>query len=355
MRQITVGIPVFNAMPYLPESLESILSQSYEDFDILVINDGSTDDSLKYLRSVRDPRMKIIDQKNRGLTCTLNRMLGEVSTPWLARHDADDVAYPQRLARVVDYIKQYPESSMLYSLAEYYPSASIGRFRTTRRNPSGLRNIVQSGYLLAICHPTVVLNVERAVSAGGYRFDFYVEDIDLWWRMALDSDIRFIPEVLMGVRQNLQSTCSVNLEEQALNLLYIQYLLISHLWKRKPLAHDESHNSLLQLFDPKKVQFRNHLRAFNIELGRGNRAKAFARAAEAFFASPTHFMRRLWDECSPGRAITMGESPALFKKHENILWPNLEAEQVPNAKSSAPTRSGSLLSTNDTYPVTDQL
>ena len=78
MRQITVGIPVFNAMPYLPDSLESILRQGFSDFDILVINDGSTDDSREYLRSVRDPRLRIVDQENRGVVAARNRMLAEV-------------------------------------------------------------------------------------------------------------------------------------------------------------------------------------------------------------------------------------------------------------------------------------
>ena len=66
--------------------------------------------------SVRDPRLRILDQENRGITATLNRMLAEVGTPWLARHDADDVAYPHRLARAADYITRYPESGMFYSL-----------------------------------------------------------------------------------------------------------------------------------------------------------------------------------------------------------------------------------------------
>ena len=322
MRQITVAIPVFNSMPYLPESLESILRQSYSDFEILVINDGSTDDSTQYLRSIRDPRLRILDQEHRGLTATLNQMLAEVNTPWLARHDADDVAYPQRLARAFDYISRYPESGIFYSLADYYPAASVGRFRATRGNPGEIRDIVQSGYLVTICHPTVVLNVDRTRTVGGYRFNLHVEDIDLWWRIALNYDIRLIPEVLTGFRQHPKSICSINLEEQALNTLYIQYLLISHLWKRKPLAYEEARNPLLELFDQRKVKFRSHLRAFNIELGRGDKMRAFSEAARAFFTSPNHFMRRLWDECSPRRAITLGESPALFRKHESALWPN---------------------------------
>jgi hypothetical protein len=249
-------------------------------------------------------------------------MLAEVNTPWLALHDADDVAYPHRLASAVDYINRYPECGMFYSLAEYHPAASVGQFRTTRRNPGEIRDLVQSGHLLAICNSTVIHNVERTRAVGGYRFNVNVEDCDLWWRVALKYDIRLIPEVLTGYRQNPQSFSSVNLEEQALNVLYVQYLLISHLRNRKPLEYEEVRNSLLQLFDRRKVRFRNHLRASNIELGRGNKNRAFAQAVRAFFTSPTNFMRRLLDECFPRRAITLGERPVLFKKHENILWPN---------------------------------
>lgn len=323
MRQITVGIPVFNGMPYLPESLESILRQSHSDFDILVVNDGSTDESSQYLRSIRDSRLRVVEQENRGLTATLNRMLHVVNTPWLARHDADDVAYPHRLARAVESINEYPGAGMFYTLAEYYPAGSLGKYRITKGNPGEIRKIVRSGNLPAICHSTVTLNVERIRAVGGYRFDLHVEDTDLWWRTALHYDIRFIPEVLTGYRQILQSVTSVNIERQALNVLYVQYLLISHLWKRKPLAYEEACGPLRQLVNPRRIKFRNYLRAANIELGRGNKSMAVMQATGAFLTSPESFMRRVWDECSAGRTISLGESTALFKKYENILWPDL--------------------------------
>src|SRR5437868_13596098 len=96
--QFTVGIPVFNGMPYLPEAVQSVLRQSYPHFTLLVINDGSTDGSLEYLNGVRDSRLRVISQSNQGLTPTLNRLLREADTPWLVRLDADDVALPNRLA-----------------------------------------------------------------------------------------------------------------------------------------------------------------------------------------------------------------------------------------------------------------
>src|SRR5579872_5321061 len=81
MPLLTVGIPVYNALPYLRESVESILNQTYENFELLIIDDGSTDDSLEYLKSIRDRRLRLIHQENRGLTATLNRMLAEANSP----------------------------------------------------------------------------------------------------------------------------------------------------------------------------------------------------------------------------------------------------------------------------------
>jgi len=343
---ITVGIPVFNAMPYLAESVQSILGQGYSDFEILVINDGSTDDSLPYLQSLRDPRLRIVNQKNLGLTATLNRMLAEVRTPWLVRHDADDVAYPHRLARTVEYINRYPQSGMFCSLAEYFPRGCYGQFRATQGKPEQFRDLVLSGYLPTICHPTVTLNVERTIAVGGYRFGLYVEDIDLWWRMALQYDIRLIPEVTLGFRQNLKSISSANLAKQALHTLYIQYLLLSYLWNLVPLPYEQACQQLSRLLNPRKLEFKTHLRGFNIELGRGNRCKALWELSSAFLTSPGSCARRLFDELLAHRAISLGVQPELYAKNRNALWPNAGApvEVVGAARPPRMTLEGNRLS-----------
>jgi glycosyltransferase involved in cell wall biosynthesis len=321
MPLITVGIPVYNAMPYLPECMESILRQSYADFEILVINDGSTDDSLEYINSIRDPRVRVVSQSNQGLTATLNRMLSEAKTPWLARQDADDVSYPHRLANITEFIGKYPGAGMFYSLADYYPDGSIGQFRSATGTPEELREIVNSGYLLSLCHPSVTLSVEKTLALGGYRFDLYCEDIDLWWRMAVSNDIRCIPEVTVGVRQNLQSTSSMNLSEQMLNGLYIQYLLLSHLWKLEPLPLESVRAALESMIDKRKIRSKQHLRAFNMEWGHGDKGKAVLEAAFAFVLSPVSFMQRVTDHLVTNRRVILGESPALFASLSNLLWP----------------------------------
>lgn len=95
---ITVGLPVYNAMPFLPEAIESLLHQTVSDFNILVIVDGADDRSLQYLETVLDDRLRVLTQPNRGLTATLNRILHETRIGWLIRQDADDISYPTHLS-----------------------------------------------------------------------------------------------------------------------------------------------------------------------------------------------------------------------------------------------------------------
>lgn len=321
MPSLTVGIPIFNAMPYLPESLESILRQSYQDFEILAVDDGSTDGSLEYLRSVRDPRLRVVSQAHQGLTAVLNRTLAEIRTPWLARHDADDIAYPHRLACAAEYIKRYPDAGMFYSLAKFQPEGCLGHFRTTKGSPGEIRAMVASGYLPIVCHPTVVLHAGRTRALGGYRFNLHVEDVDLWWRMALRYDVRMIPEVTVGFRQNTRGITSANLRNQILNTLYIQYLLLSYLWKQEPLPYERVRQPLLYLLNNRKLAFRAHLRAFNIYLGQGSKYQALRELGSAVAASPAAFFNRVLDEFSGQRMIALGKPPALFAAHADFLWP----------------------------------
>jgi hypothetical protein len=138
--------------------------------------------------------------------------------------------------------------------------------------------------------------------------------------MAILYDIRFIPEVTVGVRQNLQSVSSVNLAEQSLNVLYIQYLLLSHLWKLKPLPLETVRVALTRMINMRKLRSKKHLRAFNIEWGRGNRSKAVQEAALAFALSPASLIQRVTDELATNRRITVGEPQQLFVSLSSLLW-----------------------------------
>jgi glycosyltransferase involved in cell wall biosynthesis len=320
---LTVGLPVYNALQFLPETINSLLKQTYPHFKVLVIDDGSNDGSLDYLISLDDPRIRVISQSHRGLTATLNRMLEEVETPWLIRHDADDLAYPNRLKIIAEYVKKYPEAGMFYSYASYYQShKSFGTFRTTKASPNVIRNITKAGYILAICHPTVTLNVKKTIEVGGYRFNLHIEDIDLWWRMALTHEIILIPEKTVGFRLNFKSVSSSNLEEQAINTLYVQYLLLSKFWNLKPLPYNLVTSKLSLLLNRRKLKFRSNMRLTNMYVGKKNYLRAIKYGVGALLSSPKDFFERVTYEFGQKDTAVNGEDPKLFASYCNDLWPD---------------------------------
>lgn len=321
---ITVGVPVYNAMPYLTEAIDSLLAQNYRYFEILAIVDGATDSSLEYLSSVCDPRLRIIVQPNRGVTHALNRMLLECRTPWLVRQDADDVSHPRRIERLLRAIKATPDAGMFYSLASYHPrSRSVGTFRSSRGTPLELRDIVRRGYLLSICHPTVALNVKKTLDLGGYRIGLYNEDSDLWWRMALRHDIHCVAEELVGFRQNESSVSSRNLADQMIAALYVQYLLLSHLTQRTPQSFVAVCERLEAMFSLSKLRAKQYLRSFNIHLAQRRYAHAARALAATAALSPGYLLSRINDELTPSlpnRPIANGIDPQRFFDNREALW-----------------------------------
>ena len=320
---ITVGMPVSNAMPWLPEAMESLLHQKADGFEILTIVDGGSDESAAYLRSLQRTcrgGLRVLEQAHAGVTATLNRLLEETRTPWLVRMDADDVAYPTRMERLRAAIEAHPDAGLIYSLADYHPrERCAGQFRCSRGTPEELRAIVESGYLLSICHPTVALNVDKARSAGGYRMDLHAEDADLWWRMARRYEIQFIPEALVGFRLNAGSVSSRYLEKQQLAAIYVQYLLLSELWGLRPRPLEEIAQQLLGFLRPSAIAAKESLRRYNMHLAQGRRMRSIAALAHAVCASPAYVLRRAADEFRHA-AIANGVPPSLFLDRKEVLW-----------------------------------
>jgi hypothetical protein len=331
---ITVGMPVRNAMPWLPEAMESLFRQTTKDFEVLVIIDGGSDGSLQYLRGLCDaradsaagdpanlmPRLRVLAQSGAGVTATLNRLLEETRTPWLVRQDGDDVSYPPRIEKLLGAIGRYPEAGIIYSLADYHPhERCAGSFRSSRGTPNELRSIVESGYLLSICHSTVALNVEKTRAVGGYRMDIHAEDADLWWRMARNFDVRCIPESLVGFRQSAQSVSTRHSEKQQLAGLYVQYLLLSELWDLPPRPLGDVACVLLDFLRPSRLRAKEALREFNMRRAERDTVQSLGALARAVWASPGYVAGRLTDEIRH-TAIANGVVPRLFLERKEVLW-----------------------------------
>jgi glycosyltransferase involved in cell wall biosynthesis len=214
---VSVVMPVFNSQSYLDEAVKSILAQSLADFEFIIIDDGSTDQSLKMLRSYErlDSRIRLISRPNTGLCGALNEALGLARGKFIARMDADDISLPERFAKQVEFLENHPEAVMVGTAIELID----GRGRRLLRPPAKTSDEVLQSELLegnsGISHPTAMLRREPMVAAGGYdQASFPAEDLDLWLRLAEVGKLANLPEVLVRYRVHSNSISSSRQEQQ---------------------------------------------------------------------------------------------------------------------------------------------
>jgi glycosyltransferase involved in cell wall biosynthesis len=181
-KKISVILPAFNALAYLPQAVSSILAQSHKNLELLVIDDGSTDGTGAYLRSLRDPRLvPVTNERNIGITESLNKAVEIASGEYIARMDADDIAMPHRLERQVAFLEAHG-----YDLVS-------ARAHTLNKFPRRTFGIALNDQEVTLCllffnpvvHP-LVLGKREVFRQFRYVKDFeWAEDYYLWTRMAL--------------------------------------------------------------------------------------------------------------------------------------------------------------------------
>lgn len=196
---VTVLLPVFNGMPYLPDAVTSILEQDFEEFELLIIDDGSNDATAEYLATIDDRRVRVVSRENRGLVATLNEGLALATHDWVARIDADDVALPERLRRQLQFLEEHADVEVL-SCAGAFINHEGRRLRAqsrpTLQHPPFFDPVTDGNIL----HSGVIYNRRRILDVGGYRELVPAEDLDLWLRVAPLTKLAAIDEPLMLYR-----------------------------------------------------------------------------------------------------------------------------------------------------------
>jgi len=208
MPTVSVLMPVYNAEAYLAEAVESILRQTFADFEFLVIDDGSTDRSGAILEgyAAGERRVRLTRRPNTGYTVALNELLGLASGELVARMDADDVALPHRLERQVDYLRAHTDVVCVGTAVHLIDSA--GRYLRDG-HPGMDHEAIQQRALAGDCplnHPSVMMRRAAVQAVGGYHPEFEpAEDLDLWLRLGEVGRLASLPEVLMLYRQHVRS------------------------------------------------------------------------------------------------------------------------------------------------------
>lgn len=203
MPDVTVLMAVHNGGAYLRPAIDSILAQTYRDFEFIIVNDGSTDETESICRSYTDPRVRVITlPENRGLSAALNRGLAETRTPLVARLDADDLAEPDRLERQRDAMVARPELALLggQAVAMTPDGIAIG---TVRRPLEPASILWASVFDNPFAHPTVMFRAAVVRDElGGFRADYdpFAQDYDLWCRVMERHPVANIPDRLIRYR-----------------------------------------------------------------------------------------------------------------------------------------------------------
>jgi glycosyltransferase involved in cell wall biosynthesis len=203
-------MPVRNGQPWLLAAIESLRSQTVEDIEIVVVDDGSDDDTPSDLQDVsaRDDRIVVIRQGRLGLAAALNRGLCEARAEFVARLDADDLAEPDRLRSQFEFLKNHPEVGLLGSWARKIDEAGIpGRLFRPPTTPALIHKVLQRAN--PMIHSSVMMRLELVKRLGGYRKAFEgAEDYDLWLRISELSQIANIPRPLISYRWHNKSVTS---------------------------------------------------------------------------------------------------------------------------------------------------
>jgi len=250
---ISVLLPVYNSESFVGDAIDSILNQSFVDFELVIVNDGSTDGSEQIIQSFSDPRIVYLENhQNCGLVATLNTGLARASGVYIARMDADDISCKNRFEKQFAFLGEHPEIGIV--------GGAIQEITSSGRNTS-IHSFPLSHDLIAwslcfrnpIAHPTVMIRKEILNSVGGYPKEYIIpEDYHLWSNLISTTRFANLPDTVLNYRQHKDSVSSRLKKQNQENRIAISQKVISNylgtetplnivrlLWRKECESEDE--------------------------------------------------------------------------------------------------------------------
>jgi glycosyltransferase involved in cell wall biosynthesis len=231
--QVSVLMPVFNTSAFLAPAIDSILKQTFDDFEFIILDDGSTDRSVNVIRGFAesDERIRFFPLEHRGYVSLLRRGLAHCRGEFIARMDSDDIAMPERFDKQVQFLRGHPEVVALGSRVVLIdPYGSRVEKPTHYTDHDQIEAELLAGIGWAIVHPAAMMRREVVMQVGGYREDLAVsEDLDLFLRLAEVGQLANLPEVLLQYRQHLGSVNFTKYEQQKA----VKRQIVSDAYKRR--------------------------------------------------------------------------------------------------------------------------
>jgi len=199
--RVSIIMAVYNGQEYLNIAIDSILGQTFKDFELLIIDDGSRDDSADIIKGYGDPRVKYVYQDNQGLAGALNTGLRHAAGEYVARMDCDDISYPERLQLQVEYLDKHRTVALLgtcFDLIDLDGRIIDRSYHLTRNQDIYDEFLVRNPF----GHGTIMVRRSILEKVGVYDREHPIEDYELWWRIARKFETANLPEFLYGWRVN---------------------------------------------------------------------------------------------------------------------------------------------------------
>lgn len=217
--KITVTTPVFNAESFIKESIESVLEQDYTDFELLILNDGSTDNSYEIIKKYRThPKVRLYSQAHKGVAVARDKLLRLSRGEYISPHDADDVMLPGKLKKQADFLDRNPDAGIICGkiivTEEEHPKGYFGE-------PYDKKNDLLKN---TIAHCSTMIRKSYMLKVGGYdKMLNSCIDYDLWLKLAEVTDFVFLDKFFCICRKHKSSlTCRINKNEYVSNLRKIK-------------------------------------------------------------------------------------------------------------------------------------
>lgn len=215
--KISVILPVFNASKYINDSVNSVLQQTYKNFELIIINDGSTDNSSEILNhlAMKDSRIKLYERQNKGLVNTLNEAISYCKGEFIARMDADDICNPCRLIKQLQYFESNSNVDVLGSWVNVF-----GTKNTVYKyfeNDKAIKESLARGRGSGFAHPTVMFKRKIIEQLGLNLYDEkykHAEDVALWMKLSKKFVFSNVQEPLLMYRIHNENVSVLYQEQQ---------------------------------------------------------------------------------------------------------------------------------------------
>ena len=290
---------VYNGMPYLREAVESICSQTYTNWKLIIVNDGSTDDTASYLDSIEDERVVVIHQENGGTAVASNHGLKFCDTEFLARMDSDDICNPTRLEKQVAFLRANPQVGLVGSQIVPRGSQKAGKVIPLATDHKTIYGQLRKGQH-AMCHPTILMRTDLLKSIGGYWKQHGMFDAwDMFLRMGEVGELANLNEPLLEYRIHTGSINGRHMQKLQASIEFACELARRREEKLEPISYEdyfqqrEQRGLLFRLKKKMSVYALLQYRLASIDMLGGHQLRGYARLLWSSLCSPARTTHRL--------------------------------------------------------------